>query len=173
MYFLVNSEKDMNFPSSFNITDKFLTPALYQVCTCMNTETMSITNFVEIRHSVCTLHSSQFSEPLGMEDGAISDVQISASSQRDAGHAASKGRLNSGKVGSWSPYTDNALQWLQIDLGDHYTRATDVATQGGNATDNWVTKYKLQYSDDGIAFTDYTEREQCTSKVRENSCIEL
>ena len=138
----------------------------------MNTETMSITDFVEIRHTVCTLHSCQFLEPLGMEDGAISDVQISVSSQRDANHAASKGRLNSRKVGSWSPDTDNVNQWLQIDLGDHDTRVTDVATQGGNAIDSWVTRYKLQYSDDGMMFTDYTERGQWTNKVREKSFTE-
>ena len=112
-----------------------------------------------------------------MEDGAISDIQINASSQRDDNHAASQGRLNSvvrsNEGGSWSPDIDNVNQWLQIDLGDHYTRVTDIATQGGNAIDKWVTKYKLQYSDDGMAFTDYTEQEQGASKVRENSCIEL
>ena len=114
-----------------------------------------------------------------MEDGEISDVQISASSQRDDNHAACQGRLNfvahSSKIGSWSPYTCNALQWMQIDLGDHHTRVTDVATQGGcyppkvDAIHQWVTKYKLQYSDDGIMFRDYKERRQYAYKVRENS----
>ena len=94
-----------------------------------------------------------------MEDGAISDVQISASSQRDDNHAARQGRLNfvahSRKIGSWSPDKNDISQWLQIDLGDHYTRVTDVATQGGYANDNWVIKYKLQYSNDGMMFRDY------------------
>ena len=102
-----------------------------------------------------------------MENGAISDVQISASSQLNANHAANKGRLNSGKVGSWSPGTDSDNQWLQIDLGNPHTRVTAVATQGGNATNNWVTRYKLQYSDNGIIFKDYKEGRQHTSKVRE------
>ena len=42
---------------------------------------------------------------LGVESGAISDAQISASSQWDANHAAIQGRLHfqksSGKAGSW------------------------------------------------------------------------
>ena len=111
-----------------------------------------------------------------MEDGAISDIQINASSQRDDNHAASQGRLNyvvrSNEGGPWSPDIDNVNQWLQIDLGDHHTRVTDVATQGGHAIHQWVTKYKLQYSDDGMMFTDYKERGQYAYKVRENSFTE-
>ena len=46
-----------------------------------------------------------------MEKGAISDGQISASSQLDANHEASQGRLN--LKGSWSAYANDAKQWLQ------------------------------------------------------------
>ena len=109
-------------------------------------------------------------------DGAISVVQISASSQKDANQAAIEAILNfdsdSNTVG-WSPDTDNDNQWLQLDLGDHYTVVTDVATKGGSAINNWVTKYKLQYSDDGKLFRDYKERGQWTKKVRDNSFAEL
>ena len=117
-----------------------------------------------------TLHSCQFSESLGMADDAISDVQISASSQKDASHAASQGRLK--KAGSWSPDENDVSPWLEIDLGDHCTRVTDVATQGGYADGNWVTRYKLQYSDDGLMFRDYREQGLCAYKVRKNCFAE-
>ena len=98
-------------------------------------------------------------------------MQISASSQRDADHAAIEAILNfdadSNTIGSWSPYKDDKNPWLQIDLGDRYTRVTDVAIKGGNQ--NWVTKYKLQYSDDGLTFRYYRELGEWENKVRENS----
>ena len=96
-----------------------------------------------------------------METGAISDAQISASSEWDANHAAKQGRLHfqavPGKAGSWSAKANNVNQWLQIDLGNQHTKVTRVATQGRNAYSQWVTKYKLQYSDDGVNFQYYRE----------------
>ena len=89
-----------------------------------------------------------------MENGAISDGQVSASSQWDDNHAPRQGRLNfqavPGKKGSWSAAANNANQWLQIDLRNQNSKVTRVATQGRNALDQWVTKYKLQYSNDGL-----------------------
>ena len=96
-----------------------------------------------------------------METGAISDAQISASSEWDANHAAKQGRLHfqavSGKAGSWSAQFNDLNQWLQIDLGNQHAKVTRVATQGRNAYSQWVTKYKLQYSDDGVNFQSYRE----------------
>ena len=102
--------------------------------------------------------------PLGMESGAIADHQISASSQFDANHASSQGRLRFKKTnikrGGWSSRTVDTNQWLQIDLGNHQTRVTRVATQGRNSNlyYQWVTKYKLQYGDDGNTFHYYSEQ---------------
>ena len=96
-----------------------------------------------------------------MESGAISDAQISASSQWDANHAAKQGRLHfravPGKVGSWCAGANDVNQWLQIDLGNQHTKVTRLATQGRNGYSQWVTKYKLQYSDDGVNFHYYWE----------------
>ncbi|KAL9954030.1 hypothetical protein ACROYT_G041518 [Oculina patagonica] len=100
-------------------------------------------------------------DALGMEDGAISDGQITASSQWNADEAAHQGRLHyqatAVKAGGWVVATNNAYQWLQIDLGSRYTKVTRVATQGRNGVSNWVTKYKLQYSNDGMNFQYYRE----------------
>ena len=105
-----------------------------------------------------------------MENGAIADGQISASSQWDANHAAIQGRLHSratsSKAGSWSARTNDVNQWLQIDLGDHHTKVTQVATQGRNGESQWVKRYRLQYSVDGVSFQYYNEQGQGESKVR-------
>ena len=106
-----------------------------------------------------------------MGDGEISNGQVIASSQLDAEHAAINGRLNavrpSNKVGSWSPYTNNVKQWLQIDRGSQErTLVAKIATQGENAKSTWVTHYTLQYSDNGDKFNVYKEQGQGKDKVR-------
>ena len=105
-----------------------------------------------------------------MESGAISDRQIKASSQWDAKHASFQGRLNFqetlSKAGSWSAGTNDVNQWLQVDLGNQHTKVTRVATQGRNDDSEWVTKYKLQYSYDGIDFQYYREQGKRVNKVR-------
>ena len=113
-----------------------------------------------------------------MESGAISDAQISASSEYNADHAAIQGRLNfqetKKKAGSWSARTTNASQWLQIDLGNHPTKVRRLASQGRNYNPSrpfghhsqWVTRYKVQYSNDGSSFQYYKEQGQSAEKVK-------
>ena len=105
-----------------------------------------------------------------MENGAISDRQITASSQLDASHAATQGRLNVKATvnngGSWSASSNDPRQWLQVDLGLQNTKVTRVATQGRDDSPHWVTKYKLQYSDDGVNFHYYTEPGRLEKRVR-------
>ena len=105
----------------------------------------------------------------------ISDGRLSASSQWSASSGANKARLHAtGPLGSWSSLTNDANQWLQIDvlrLGRKYPKVTRVATQGKSSDDlqQWVTKYKLQFSNDGINFHYYKEEGQKTDKVRQIS----
>ena len=110
-------------------------------------------------------------KPLGMESGAISDGSITASSEWDAiSHGAHLARLHhtagDGRSGAWSSRINNAYQWLQVNLGDVYTRVTGVATQGRNNYNSRVTKYKLQFSNDGVNFQYYMERGQIADKVK-------
>ena len=108
--------------------------------------------------------------PLGMDSGAITDAQISASSQWDNNHGASRARVHmqlnhkTRQRGAWSSRTNDLNQWLQINLGG-YTTLTRVATQGRSDHDQWVTKYRLQYSDDGVIFQFYKEPHQTSPKV--------
>ena len=107
-------------------------------------------------------------EPLGVEDNDISDVQLSASSQWDENHSPKHGRLhmkakgNSG--GCWSALSSDFHQWLQVDLGSDST-VTRVATQGSNEDDQWVSKYRLQYSHSGIIFKFCKTRKNSSAKV--------
>ena len=104
-----------------------------------------------------------------MESGAISDNQISASSQQDDNYAPQRGRLNmkiSGvKQGGWTPLQTDLNPWLQVNLG-RYVRVTRVATQGRNGFDQWVTKYTLRYSMDEASFQFFKEGHQNSAKVR-------
>ena len=99
--------------------------------------------------------------PLGMESERIADSQISASTIRETESSSRLARLNlkadGSKGGGWSALRNDLNQWLQVDLGI-YTTITRVATQGRNDFNEWVTKYKLLYSDDGIMFDVYMER---------------
>ena len=109
-------------------------------------------------------------DALGIESGAISDRQMSASSQLDENHAASQGRLHveavSGKSGSWSAKVNNVPQWLQVDLGNPHTKVTALATQGRNNYPQWVTKYKVQYRGDGDNFQYFMEEQPSKIRVR-------
>ena len=106
-----------------------------------------------------------------MESGAISDGQITASSQWSVQHPPSQGRLHlqntAEQVGAWSARDMDVNQWLQVDLGNQVTAVTRVATQGRNKRHlQWVTKYNLQYGDDGVNFQYYKEHGQTANKVK-------
>ena len=113
-----------------------------------------------------------------MESGKISSSQISASSQWDNRHAPNLGRLNHKEThftaGSWSALRNDANQWFQVDLRTKDTKVTRFATQGRNyyrywphgPHSQWLTKYKLQYSNDGVTFHYFRELGQTTDKVK-------
>lgn len=105
-----------------------------------------------------------------MESGLISDEQISASSEYDTYLKAVYGRLNhkpTGPIkGAWSALRNDKSQWLQVDLSNHYTTVTGVATQGRYKHNQWVTRYKLQYSADGVNFHYYWEQGPSKEKVK-------
>ena len=110
-------------------------------------------------------------EAMGMQSGAITDGQITASSQVNADHGAIPGRVymkqDGSKVGAWVAGIKNTDQWLQVDLGNLVTMVTQVATQGrsGHLYMQWVAKYQLQYSQNGVNFQYYKGQGQTTVKV--------
>ena len=104
-----------------------------------------------------------------MENGKISNGDITASSEVINEHHAYQGRLNfkkdKGKKGAWTARERNGEQWLQVDLGSQFTRITGVATQGREDSAKWVTKYKLQYSNERKQFQYYKEEPHFIEKV--------
>lgn len=106
-----------------------------------------------------------------MENCAISDAQITASSQFGANHAAIQGRLHfqatGGLQGAWSARTNDANQWLQVYQGSESITITKVATQGQNGCcSQWVTKFNLQYSEDKVNFRYYREQGETEKMVK-------
>ena len=128
------------------------------------------------RYCLLVLIISDCLAPVGMEKGAISDNQISASSQQDDNYAPQRGRLNmkiSGvKQGGWIPLQTDLNPWLQVNLGS-FIRVTRVATQGRDGFDQWVTKYTLRYSVDKAFFQFYREPHENSAKVRScyHNCV--
>ena len=98
--------------------------------------------------------------PLGVENGHIPDGAFSASSSYSAKNGPARSRLNihsdSKGYGAWSAGANDGKQWLQIDFGE-LVQVTKVATQGRQYADQWVTKYTLSYSLDGMHWAEYKE----------------
>lgn len=61
---------------------------------------------------------------------------------------------------------NDVSEWLQIDLGQKNVKVIGAATQGRHNSWEWVTTYKLQYSDNGVSFTYYKEEGQTSDKVK-------
>ena len=95
---------------------------------------------------------------LGMQSKAIPDSSITASTYHAKGFEPQQGRLHtrpsSGKYGSWTPKTQRAGDWFQVDLGK-VTKVQGVATQGRYDGNQWVKSYTLQYSNNGKSFKNY------------------
>ncbi|XP_071751059.2 uncharacterized protein LOC139908314 [Centroberyx gerrardi] len=89
---------------------------------------------------------------LGVEDGNITDSQLSASSSQGL-FTPNKARLNGNSC--WMPSGSPSSNWIQVNLGET-RKVTGVVIQGCPQNDHWVTKFKLQHSMDGSTWTDYT-----------------
>ena len=131
-----------------------------------------------LKSAVHLLYSLECNRTLGMESNEILDKQITASSEWDGNHAAHQGRLNFQEVavngrlwkaGSWSALVNDQHQWLQVELLKEESLVTSVATQGRNneVYNQWITKYKLKYSNNGVNFEYYQDEGQNTAKVRQ------
>ncbi|CAH1244449.1 PKD1 [Branchiostoma lanceolatum] len=106
------------------------------------------------KYALCTGRCNE-AVPLGLENGLISDGNITASSTH-ADCSTATARLNStvpGQTTGWCPETANTEQWLQVNLGSE-VKVAGIVTQGqGGGLDAWVTSYKLLYSIDGDTWT--------------------
>ncbi|XP_055012839.1 coagulation factor V, partial [Boleophthalmus pectinirostris] len=111
------------------------------------------------------------SVPLGMESRQIKDHQISASSTASSWYGGpwkpSFARLNKqGTINAWQAMTNDLHQWLQVEL-PQIKKITGLVTQGAKALgkEMYVISFSLQYSSDGLHWTDYTDDEAILSKT--------
>ena len=108
----------------------------------------------------CSTHA------LGMENSLLPNSAITASSVWPyPGHDPWLARLNNvpiiGKFwASWSAASNEAGQWLQIDLGEERL-VTNLATQGRSSPEfaQWVTSYTILFSSDNVKWEEYKEND--------------
>ncbi|XP_032331542.1 coagulation factor VIII isoform X1 [Camelus ferus] len=104
----------------------------------------------------CDLNSC--SMPLGMENKAISDTQITASSHLNnifATWSPSQARLHlQGRTNAWRPQGNNRKEWLQVDL-QKTMKVTGITTQGVKSllTNMYVKAFLISSSQDGRNWT--------------------
>jgi hypothetical protein len=82
----------------------------------------------------------------------LPDGNLSASSEFGGTHTASRARLNATYDPNWSAASNNQNQWIKVDCGQ-VERITSIATQGRYGYDQWVTSYKVSYSNDNTNWT--------------------
>ena len=89
--------------------------------------------------------------PMGLQSGKIPDSAMTASSIACQPYL---GRLWK-RAGGWCAAANDVNQWLQIDFGEKFVKLQRVETQGRQAADQWVTRYRLEFSYDGVFFEEY------------------
>ncbi|XP_059136744.1 contactin-associated protein-like 5 isoform X3 [Peromyscus eremicus] len=81
------------------------------------------------------------------------------SSSSDLTGSSSQAQLNWRMgTGGWSPADSSAQQWLQMDLGSR-VEIMAVATQGRYGSSDWVTSYRLMFSDTGHNWQQYKQED--------------
>uniref|UniRef100_A0A8C5N8D4 ferroxidase n=1 Tax=Gouania willdenowi TaxID=441366 RepID=A0A8C5N8D4_GOUWI len=109
------------------------------------------------------------SVPLGMESGQIEDRRITASSTFTNWYSRSwkpsLARLNKqGTINAWQAKYNDMNQWLQVEL-PQVKKITGIITQGAKSlgSEMYVVSYILQYSDNGVQWSDYNDDEEIQS----------
>ena len=131
-------------------------------------------NSNESNNAICCYYVTECGSPLGVADNnIIRDEQMSASTHTFS-NQAEDGRLNGNKA--WRPDRNGvAGEWIQVTL-DKPMKVTAIATQGRNSNDGggddeWVTQYKVQYSNDGQDLMYIKNADETADMVNSLPCI--
>ena len=104
-----------------------------------------------------------------MQDYRITKSQLAASSvwgrKFDAYNARLKWKQFLTNAGAWCAKLNNLNQWISVNLSMSRL-VSGVITQGRDGTNQWVTKFKIQYSDDGITWHYIMDSASQEEKVR-------
>jgi len=156
----------------FYCVDRFSLDSCNHIKKSKECDTSAGIKYCQYTCNKCTEHCHR-NKPLGMENGAIPDSRITASTYYSASYRPSSARLHGtlSKDGhGWCTKTNTAQDWIQVDLGKP-TQVTAVATQGARSGAMWVTRYTLSYSNDGKAFTDYQGGKVFTGNFDQNTVV--
>ncbi|XP_072910474.1 contactin-associated protein-like 2 isoform X1 [Hemitrygon akajei] len=86
---------------------------------------------------------------------ALPHSSFRSSSVMSGSYVPGYAKLNKrGGAGGWSPLDTDHYQWLQLDFGNR-KQVTAIATQGRYSSSDWVTQYRLLYSDKGRNWKPY------------------
>jgi len=98
-------------------------------------------------------------EGLGLESHGIPDSSVTASSTfglQKPGNGRLYLKAKPGTAGGWVAGNRSNGSWFQVKFGG-WPKVTKISTQGREDAPQWVTKYRVSYSSDGIFFKDYTK----------------
>ncbi|XP_064422095.1 milk fat globule EGF and factor V/VIII domain containing b isoform X2 [Latimeria chalumnae] len=113
------------------------------------------------------------SDPLGLKSHFISDQQFKASSvfktwgiDAFTWHPHYARLDKQGKTNAWTALSNNRSEWLQVDFL-RPKKITGIITQGAKdfGTIQYVSAFKVGYSDDGENWTIYKDEKTKTDKV--------
>jgi von Willebrand factor len=90
---------------------------------------------------------SMCEDPMGLDDGMMSDQQVSVSSELNHNH--SKASLKLSDDNSWQPLTNSPTEFVQFDFLEP-RNITGLEIKGG--PNGWVTAFTLKYSQDNKAW---------------------
>ncbi len=93
----------------------------------------------------------------GLPAIAAGFANVVVSSEWDANHGASHIRLDyttRDGSSSWCAAANDANQWVIVNFGFKPVRVSKIVTQGRGNYDQWVTSFKVQFSQDGVFFSD-------------------
>ena len=101
-------------------------------------------------------------EPISMQTnlGLIAAVgalyPLAASTEYDPNHGVANSRIDSLKSRanshSWCAGSNDVSQWIGVSLLT-FRRVVKVATQGRGDAPEWITQYRVQYTIDGVTWT--------------------
>ena len=93
-----------------------------------------------------------------MRSGAIKKTQITVTSSFNKYHGADRGRLGLVKkgqyIGAWCARHNNHNQWFKVNFG-RILKITKIDTQGRQDYRQWVTRYQVSSSLDGVHWSLY------------------
>ena len=110
-----------------------------------------------------------------MEDDSILDSQLTASSEYNPNHGPHLARLDAvagAGIGGWAALTLDSNQWIQVDFDGTLKTVSGIITQGRQDYAQWVTEYRVQYSNDGVNWK-YVKDEDNLDAVSVNKALQM